>query len=207
LRKRRSIAPQTRNNWLIDAMLFLGVVTASITGIYFLFIPSGGYQGGRNPMFGVTLLFQRHTWEDLHIWAGFLMVMAALVHIVVHWNWIVSMARRVWTEITTRQSQFNNRGRTNLLINAAVGLSFSIAAVSGIYLFFVPGGSHGVLDPVILFTRKTWVLIHTWSGILMIAAFVTHFYIHWRWVFKVSRKMAKSILSPYLPGRIQQNIA
>ncbi|HBY08654.1 MAG TPA: hypothetical protein DEH22_13045 [Chloroflexi bacterium] len=197
MRKPNSIAPQTRNNWLIDAVLFLGAIIASLTGIYFLFLPVGGYQGGRNPLYGVTIFFERHTWEDLHLWFGLLMIVAALVHIVIHWNWIVSMARRVWGELTQGQNRFNRRSRYNLLINAAIGLSFIITALSGLYLFFVPGGSHGVVDPVILFTRTTWDLIHTWAGILMIAAAVIHFSIHWRWVVKVSGKMVKASLPDF----------
>jgi hypothetical protein len=49
MRKILSLAPKTRNNWLIDACLFIGALVASITGMYFLFLPVGGYQGGRNP--------------------------------------------------------------------------------------------------------------------------------------------------------------
>ena len=55
------ISTQTRNNWLIDAGLALSAVTAMISGIYFLYLPVGGYQGGRNPMYGVHILFERHT--------------------------------------------------------------------------------------------------------------------------------------------------
>ena len=194
MRKQNSISTQTRNNWLIDAMVFLGALIASITGIYFLFLPVGGYQGGRNPMYGVTIFFERHTWEDLHLWFGILMIVAALVHIVVHWNWIVSMTRRSWSALTERQSKFNHRSRTNLLINAAIGLSFLVTAISGLYLLFVPGGSHGVVDPVILFTRSTWDLIHTWAGVVMIISAVIHFYIHWRWVVKVSGKVAGALV-------------
>jgi hypothetical protein len=148
-------------------------------------------------MYGVTILFERHTWEDLHTWFGILMVAAALFHIVVHWNWITSMARRVWSELTQKQSRFNKRSRANLLINVAIGLSFIVTAISGLYLFFVPGGSHGVVDPVILFTRNTWDLIHTWAGILMIVAAVVHFYIHWGWVIKVSKKMVQPIFPDF----------
>jgi len=194
MRKPNSIAPQTRNNWLIDAVLFLSAVIASISGIYFLFLPVGGYQGGRNPLYGVTFLFERHTWEELHIWFGILMIVVVLMHIVIHWRWLVGMARRTWSEITTRQSRFNNRSRVNLLINAAIGLSFIITATSGLYLYFISGRRHGVTDPLNLFTRATWDLIHTWAGILMIVVAVIHFLIHWRWVVKVSGKIVKAVL-------------
>lgn len=191
--KRTSIAPQTRNNWLIDAALFLGAILASITGIYFLFLPVGGYQGGRNPLYGVTILFVRETWEDLHIWFGILMIAAAAIHIIIHWKWIVNMSRRVFHEIIYRQRKLNGPSRRNLAINAFIGLSFILVAITGIYLLFFPGGRHGVPDPNLLFTRTTWDLIHTWSAIVMIAAAVIHFAIHWKWVTKVTTKMFKSM--------------
>jgi hypothetical protein len=196
--KSNSIASQTRNNWFIDAGLFVGALIASLTGIYFLFLPVGGYQGGRNPMYGIVILFERHTWEDLHLWFGILMIAAAVVHILIHWKWIVSMVKRIFYEITHRESRFNNRSRINLLINAAVGISFLLAAISGIYLLFVPGGRNAIPDPQIIFTRTTWDLIHTWSGILMINAAVIHFAIHWKWVTKVTQKLFKSLQPGFL---------
>ena len=66
----------TRLNWLIDAVVVVGGILAGLSGIYFLYLPSGGYQGGRNPMYGVTILFGRHTWEDVHLWGGVLMMAA-----------------------------------------------------------------------------------------------------------------------------------
>ena len=80
--RRVKISAQNRNNWLLDATLFLGGVLAALSGIYFLFVPSGGYQGGRNPTYGVTVLFDRHTWDDLHTWGGVAMIAAAVVHLV-----------------------------------------------------------------------------------------------------------------------------
>jgi hypothetical protein len=174
--------------------LFIGALIASITGIYFLFLPVGGYQGGRNPMYGITIFFERETWDDLHTWFGILMIVVAVIHILIHWRWILSMGKRISHEILHRENRFNNRSRVNLLINAAVGLGFILAALSGIYLLFIPGGRNAIPDPQIIFTRTTWDLIHTWSGVLMIAAALVHFAIHWKWVTKVTRKIFKSLL-------------
>jgi len=192
MQNRVGVARQTRNNWLIDLTLFTGAVVAAISGIYFLFLPVGGYQGGRNPMYGVTILFERHTWEDLHTWFGILMIVAAVVHFALHWRWFISMFQRLAREIFLREKRFNNRSRFNLLINTAVALGFILAAISGVYLLFVPGGRNAVSDPHLLFARTTWDLIHTWSAILMIAAAIVHFAIHWKWVTKVTRKMIPS---------------
>jgi hypothetical protein len=201
------IAPQTSRNWLVDAGLFIGALIASITGIYFLFLPVGGYQGGRNLMYGVQILFERETWENLHTWFGIWMIVAAVIHIILHWKWFVSMAKRIFSEITQRKTRFNPRSRYNLLINLGVGLGFILAAISGIYMFFVPGGKYGIPDPMIIFTRTTWDFIHTWSGIVMIVAAVIHFWIHWKWVTKVTRKICKSMFSVFWKRQPRKSIS
>lgn len=179
------LAPQTRRMWYINLPLFLGGVTAALSGIYFLFLPVGGYQGGRNPWYGVTILFSRGTWDDLHTWSGVVMIAAAVVHLVVHRGWIARMARRVVSELRGGCGCLNRQGRINLAANAALGLTFLLAAVSGLVLLFTPHGRQTVA-PVLLWSRGTWDDIHTWSAVMMIAAAVAHFYIHWGWVRKVT---------------------
>lgn len=174
----------------MDAGLFMSAVVAIVSGIYFLFIPSGGYQGGRNPWYGVTVLFERETWEWLHTWIGVAMVVIAVVHLLFHWKWVTSMFKRMASGLKGQGSGLNVRGRYNLVLNITVALSFFVSAVSGIY-FLLFGSSEGGRnpDPMVLFTRGTWDAIHTWSSILFIAAALLHFAIHWGWVTKVTRKV------------------
>jgi hypothetical protein len=186
---KRSLSTATRNNWFIDAGLLIGALIASLSGIYFLFLPIGGYQGGRNPLYGVTVLFERSTWGDLHIWGSILMIAVAAVHITIHWNWITGMVKRSLNELFGPNRHLNNRSRFNIGINAVVGVSGLVTAITGIYLLFFPGGGHGVPDPNFIFTRTTWDLIHTWAGVAMIIAGVVHFAIHWKWVTKVTNKL------------------
>lgn len=193
MKKSKTISKETRNNWLIDAGVFMGAVVASLTGIYFLFLPIGGYQGGRNPMYGVRIIFDRSTWGDLHLWGGILMIVAAVIHIAIHWKWIVNMTKRIYYDLFTNKTYLNARGRFNAGINAVIAVSFLLTALTGIYLLLFPGGSFGVSDPLILFKRTTWDLIHTWAAISMIIAGVVHFVIHWRWVVKVTGKVFLSI--------------
>jgi hypothetical protein len=42
---------------------------------------------------------------------------------------------------------------------------------------------------MILFSRITWDLIHTWSSVTLILAGLLHFAIHWKWALKVTRKV------------------
>ena len=188
----QTVSKQTQKNWWIDTALFGSALVAILSGIYFLFLPSGGFQGGRNPLYNIQILFDRHTWDDLHTWGGIAMIVAAIIHLVIHWSWVVSMARRTWNELTGQCGCMNSRGRMNLTMNAIVAISFVITAVSGVYFLFVPGGRWAA-DPMILFARTTWDMIHTWAGIVLTITAILHFAIHWKWVTKVTRKMVGAI--------------
>jgi len=186
------VSKQTQKHWWVNAALFTSAVLAALSGIYFLFLPTGGFQGGRNPLYNIQILFTRQTWDDLHTWGGVAMIIAAVVHLAFHWSWVVSMARRTWNELTGKCGCMNSRGRCNLILNTVVAVSFIFTALSGIYFLFVPSGGRAV-DPMILFNRTTWDLIHTWSAIMLIATAVIHFVIHWKWVTKVTGKMIKLV--------------
>ena len=68
------VSKQTQRNWWINAALGGSAIIAALSGIYFLFLPNGGYQGGRNPLYNLQILFTRHTWDDLHTWSGVIMI-------------------------------------------------------------------------------------------------------------------------------------
>jgi preprotein translocase subunit SecY len=206
--QRITMSRQTRTNWLIDAAVFVGALLSMLSGIYFLFIPSGGYQGGRNPMYGVQVFFSRHTWDDVHTWGGVLMIAAVVVHLAMHWKWIKMTGKRIVNTMRSGGATIPQRVKINITINIVIGISFTLTAVSGIYFLFAPsggfqGGNNPLplrsgdyspnWDPGFLFSRTTWDLIHTWSGVVMIVAAVIHFAIHWHWVKNVTKRFFLSL--------------
>jgi hypothetical protein len=200
---------QTRTNWLIDAAVFLGGIVAALSGVYFLFLPSGGYQGGRNPAYGITILFDRYSWSDLHVWGGVIMIAAIAVHFVIHWQWVKMMVRRMIGAMRSKGVTFSKGAKINVAIDALVAASFLVCALSGIYFLFAPsggfqGGQNAGWDPNWLFSRTTWDLIHTWSGVVSIAAAVVHFAIHWRWVKNVTMRFFLSLVPQ--PGNHQPEV-
>lgn len=206
------MSSKTRANWLIDAAVFFGGLLAALSGIYFLFLPSGGYQGGRNPTYGLTILFERHTWSDLHLWSGIAMIVAVVIHLSIHWSWVQRMTRRAFAALKPEGSGLSRGGVINLIIDAVIALSFLVCALSGIYFIFGPasgfeGGRNALWDPGFLFNRTTWDLIHTWSGNVMIIAAVLHFAIHWRWVKNVTLRFFRSLLPQAQSGAQQTEVA
>lgn len=188
---------QTRQNWLIDATVFAGALLAGLTGIYFLYLPSGGYEGGRNPAYGLSILFGRETWSDLHTWGGVLMIAAVVIHFAIHWEWVKMMSRRVGRAFGGKGKGFSRGAKINLIIDLIIGVSFLITAVSAIYLLFLPhgyqGGRNPGWDPGFVFSRTTWDLIHTWAAVAMMLAASLHLLIHWRWVVNVTRRFFLSL--------------
>lgn len=189
----RGVSGRTRLNWLIDASVFAAGLAAGATGMYFLFFPAGGYQSGANTAYGLTLLFSRGTWNDLHTWGGVLMIAAGGVHFVFHWPWVAMMLKRPWIPRT----HMSTGARINALVDGVIGMSFSITAVSGmVFLLASPGGVQGGIaagrqDPFLL-TRTQWDLVHTWAAVILAGAASLHFVIHWRWIEKVTKRLFPS---------------
>jgi hypothetical protein len=182
------VSKQTKKNWWVDLTLSGSALMAAFSGVYFLFLPSGGYRGGRNFLYNVQFLFTRQTWDDLHTWGGVAMIAAVIIHLASHWKWVVSMTKRIFNELFRRNGSMNPRARWNLILNLVVGLSFLLVALSGVYFLFFPGG-HAAVDPLVLFTRTTWEVIHTWAGVMLTAAAMLHFAIHWKWIVKVTTRL------------------
>jgi cytochrome b subunit of formate dehydrogenase len=102
------------------------------------------------------------------------------------------MTKRMVKTLAGKGARMNRRGYFNLAIDAIVALGFLIAALSGLYFLFAPASGREI-TPLFIFSRTTWDLLHTWSGVAMIAAAVIHFAIHWGWVTKVTAKIFGSV--------------
>lgn len=102
----KKMTGQTRLNFALDNLLFVAFFLVSLSGlVLWLALPGGGHRGGRNPFFQADLLgLTRHHWSDLHLWAGIVMTVILTVHLTLHWNWIVCVARR-YTQVALCRSQ------------------------------------------------------------------------------------------------------
>ncbi len=189
---------RTLVHWAMVFMLSISGLLTTLTGIYFLVLPSGGYQGGRNPDYGKTFLFDRDIWVGIHRWAGIVMIAVAVIHIVLHWQWVTEMARRSMAIARGQRKPFNHKIWIRLAVVSVIGLVFLGVAASGIYFFVLPEG-RAAKFVVFLFGRSTWDLIHTWASIVMIIVAVIHLAQRWKWVVRVTQGVARSAFA-WLPG-------
>lgn len=101
---------KARWNLLVDALIGVAFLMESVSGfVLWLVLPHGGYQGGRNPSYGATFILTRDTWLSIHDWFAVVMVLGVLIHLVLHWRWIVCMLRNLWREASRAKPRPHSR--------------------------------------------------------------------------------------------------
>ncbi len=84
-------------HYIVDIIIGVGFLLAAFSGIVFLFGGTGGYQGGRNPLFMTEMLFiSRTVWKDLHKWSGIIMTVGVAMHFILYWSWLTRMTKNLF---------------------------------------------------------------------------------------------------------------
>jgi len=183
------ISRTTRLNWILDAGVFFTALVADFSGLYFLYVPVGG---------------------DLHLWGGVAMILIVTIHLLYHWDWVVMMTKKIWNQIRSGKSNMSRGAMNNLAVNLVIATSFLLVAISGVYFLFGPtggyeGGANANWDIGFLFSRTTWDLIHTWSGVTLFIAASFHFLIHWKWIKKVTNRFFPNPTARSTPRRVSRD--
>lgn len=77
-------------NYVVDALMAVSFVVTAVSGVVmFFFLPDQVRGGGFNQFFGIT----KSTWKVYHDWSGLLMIILVLIHLILHWNWMVCMTK------------------------------------------------------------------------------------------------------------------
>lgn len=80
-------------NYLVDLMLFLSVLFEGVSGFILWFVLPRGRGGGKGIEVEADFLFSRDMWITLHDWVGVVLVIAVIIHLILHWKWIVHMTK------------------------------------------------------------------------------------------------------------------
>jgi hypothetical protein len=82
---------------MFSIMLLLGLVQAISGFLLWLVIP-GGHRGFGAGRASDTILWPRYTWIDLHDWTAVALVVMVIIHLILHWNWIVNMTKKAFSK-------------------------------------------------------------------------------------------------------------
>ena len=78
---------KTKKNFLIDIVAFISFVFLVSTGVVMYYnLPPGSKN---NAIWGLS----RHDWGDIHFWLAVVFLGILVLHLIMHWRWIVSLVK------------------------------------------------------------------------------------------------------------------
>jgi len=149
--RRRNLSLRSRFDFILDSILLIAY------GVVF----SWNFTGGK--------------W---HEWLGLALGLALLVHLTLHWDWVIRTVRRIAT--TT------GRRRWTFIVNLLLTFDLVLCVGSGIMIsrFAIPSLGINSLRP-----SENWTNIHDKSADIAIVLIALHVAIDWRWIINVTKRM------------------
>jgi cytochrome b subunit of formate dehydrogenase len=93
-------------NYVVDFLAFISFVITALTGLALkIFLPSGVRQGRLQEFIETPKV----TWLEIHDWAGILLVVLVIIHLILHWDWIVCMTKNVFKLDTCEIKKDDNK--------------------------------------------------------------------------------------------------
>lgn len=194
-------------NVLLDILLVLsGFASLASSYIIWFVLPHGmGFHrsvthcvgGGTGPTGnpGSFLGYHRYTWIEIHNWTSVALGVVVLVHLALHWSWIVATTRRIAGHLQRRSL------RVLELYGAALALFllFVFDSGSGLVLWLVLPRGVGDYDKMISgvgrrflgLQRNVWVDLHAWAAVLIVAIVLVHLILNWNWLVGVSKSLLR----------------
>ncbi|MEM2226169.1 MAG: DUF4405 domain-containing protein [Candidatus Bathyarchaeia archaeon] len=89
---------KSKINYIVDVLMVLSFFVVAVTGlVLFLFL------NGRGRFFGSI----RHAYVSIHNWSGMIFIILVIIHLILHWDWIVCMTKNVFIKKGSNKIQHN----------------------------------------------------------------------------------------------------
>jgi len=154
---RRRVLARTRLDFWLDALLLVAYTLAYSLGF---------------------------TGIAIHEWLGIGLGMVLLVHLTLHWDWVVRTTRKLLRR--------GGRERFVWLVNLLLLVSMTLCVASGILISEVALSKLGITLPASSFWRQ----MHDTTATLTLILVPVHAALRWRWIAGVARRFAA-----WRPGR------
>jgi hypothetical protein len=154
---RRRVLAQTRLDFWLDALLLVAYTLAYSLGF---------------------------TGIAIHEWLGIGLGMVLVVHLTLHWDWVVRTTRKLLRR--------GGRERFVWLVNLLLLVSMTLCVASGILISEVALPKLGITVPASSFWRQ----MHDTTATLTLILVPVHAALRWRWIVGVARRFAA-----WRPGR------
>jgi cytochrome b len=123
----------------------------------------------------------------IHEWLGVAFGVAIVVHLLLHWQWLVATTRRFFGRLPLR-------ARINYLLNGLLFIAMTLMIFSGLLI------SEEAL-PVLginLQVDRAWRSLHALAADAILIIVGLHLALHWKWIVTTTKRY---VLAPVLAGR------
>jgi len=199
-----SVAKKYVNYILSISLLLCGLATVFSSYVVWFLLPRGiglhgegahcsgggvGPTGNPYPFLG----WFRYNWIEFHNWASVVLFAIAVVHIILHWRWIVETTRRFTSHLRRPAPKV-----LELYSSFAILLVlFVFDCASGLVLWLVlPRGARDYYNMIsavgrtfLGLQRNVWVDLHAWVAVTIVSIIIVHLILNWSWVVAVSKKI------------------
>jgi hypothetical protein len=132
------------------------------------------------------IIYEEHaTGITIHEWGALALAIVAVVHILLHWSWIVAFGKRFFQNI---------RGdiRFNYVLNALLFLAFTAVTFSGLMM------SEAVLPAIGIRLGENgfWHWLHSLTADISLGLVALHIALHWKWIFSTVKRLVKGSSAP-----------
>ena len=107
-------------NFWLDLAIFAAFMATAVTGLLLWLIIPAGQGNGATVLFGLT----RREWVDVHNWVGLAMLLGVIIHLGLHWPWIVCVTSRFFGRLA-------RQARLNFSLDSLMFIAFFLTRVFG----------------------------------------------------------------------------
>jgi len=113
---------------------------------------------------------------SIHEWLSLAIVVPALLHLVINWDWVLRIASRVLARARAAS-------KLNLAVDTLLFLATVTVMMSGLLISEVISAAFGLT----LSADAIWYAIHSWSADATIVMLLVHGALHASWIARVLR--------------------
>jgi hypothetical protein len=113
----------------------------------------------------------------IHEWLGLALGLVLLVHLTLHWDWVVRTTRKLIGR--------HGRDRVIWLVNLALLFGMTLCVVSGILISRVAMPALGIFTT----SNGFWTRLHIITAEVTLGLVPVHVALRWRWIVSVGRRL------------------
>lgn len=124
------------------------------------------------------IIYEEHaTGLTIHEWGALALASIIVVHILLHWQWVVACGKRFFQNI-------KGGIRLNYIINSILFVAFTAVIFSGLMI------SEAVMPAIGLRLPQSgfWHWLHAFAADVSLGLVVLHIGLHWKWIINAIKR-------------------